>query len=185
MSIRKTSEGVGQWTNRMMFPKDRYTLQVIEEKCEPNSTGNPMITRTLQIIAPEIAQVGELKISVAGLKVIQYLVCKVADGNGGWDLEKSDRCYGRLRDDLLMFDPTLTEIDDENPPLIAKGKFVDAVVYGKESKSFKNPTPAEIAVGKKVGEAIKDASGKDIIVYQLQLEGGINAVVSDPSNTAF
>lgn len=179
------SEGVSQWNNKMMFPKDRYTLQVIEEKHEPNSNGNPMLTRTLQIVAPELATVGDIKINVAGLKVTQMMVTKVADGNGGWDKEKSDAAFGRLRDDLLLFDPTLTEIDDENPPLIAKGKFVDAIIYGKENKSYKPPTPADIAQGKKIGEPIKDANGKDIVAYQLAIEGRINAVVKDPFNSQF
>lgn len=185
MSARSISEGISQWNSKSPFPKDRYTLQVIEEKCEPSSGGNPMITRVLQIVAPEIAQLGENKINVAGLKVYQYLVCKVGDGNGGWDAEKSDASFGRLRDDLLLFDPSITQIDDENPPLVAKGKFVDAIVSGKPDKSYKAPTPEQIAKGQKVGEAIKDGNGKDIIVHRLQLDGGILAVVPAPSGMAF
>jgi len=185
MSVRKATEGVSQWNNKIMFPKDRYTLQVIEEKCEPSSGGNPMITRTLQVIAPETAQVGDVTINVSGTKVTQFLVCKVSDGSGGWDAEKSDKAFGRLRDDLLLFDPSLEQIDDENPPLIAKGKFVDAVIYGREQKSYKNPTPEQIAKGQKIGDPIKDANGKDIVIYQPQIEGGILAVVPDPVDARF
>lgn len=185
MAIRATTEGVGQWNNKMPFPKDRYTLRVTEEVMKISGNDNPQIARTLEIVAPEIGEIDGKKISVVGCKIYQYLPSKVSDGNGGWDQEKSDKAYGKLRDDLLMFDPSLTEIDDENPPCIAKGRYVDAIIVGRSDKSYKPPTKEQIAKGMKVGDPIKDAQGNDVEVYKLAIEGSILAVVEAPAGVAF
>lgn len=182
MATRNVNEGVGSWNNRMPFPKDRYQITCIEEELKSSSGGNPMIVRTWEIASPEKVQIGEREVSIAGQRIMTYGVTKVkAEDGEGWDAEKSDKCFARLVDDLKLLGFDGSEIDDENPPLIARGKTVDAIVYARESQSFKDPTPEQRAQGKKIGDPIKDANGKDVKVYQLAIEQilGLSTVQTD------
>lgn len=184
MATRAVTEGVNQWRNDMPFPKDLYQLHCVEESLETSQAGNPMLVRKWEIVSPETARMGDLTISVGGVQFTQYLTCKVRDGEG-WDVEKSDKAFGGLKTDLIKLGFTGNELDDENPPLLAKGKTVDAVVYGKADKKYKSPTPEQMAQGRKVGDAIKDSSGKEIVVYQLQLDGGIQGLANKQISSAF
>lgn len=173
MSIRKLSEGgVSGWNSKMPFNKDRYTLKCIEEDFAPSkSSGNPMLTRTWEIYCPSPVMIGDREVDIDGLKVTQLCITKVGDGQGGWDQEKSDKAFSRFRDELvtLGFDPN-GEIDDENPPCFALGKTVDAIVYGKKDVARKSPTAEQIKKGIRQGDPIKDAAGKDVVVYQLAID---------------
>lgn len=171
MAIRKLNDGVGQYSNNMPFPQDRYQIRCVEESFAPSSGGNPMITREWEIISPETIQLGDKTIGIVGTKVVQYLVCKVKDEDGdGWDSKKSDKAFSKLAADLgvLGIDPS-TEVDDENPPLIAKGKVVQAILYAKEDARRKAPTPEQLSFGQRVGDIIKDENGKDVKSYRLNI----------------
>jgi hypothetical protein len=172
MAVRKMTEGASSWNNKMPFPKDRYQIRCIEEEFGLSSGDNPMITRTFEILSPETVPVGDRTISVGGRKVIQYRITKVRNskedvskGEPEWNEEKSDKSFGQLRDELNLVGYDKEEIDDENPPLIFKDKIFDAILYGKEDTARKAP-----AKGQRVGEAIKDANGKEIKSFQIQIE---------------
>lgn len=170
--IRKTSDGVSSWNNKLPLPRDRYTLRCIEESFGlSKSSDNPMLSRTWEIVAPETVTIGDKQVSVAGQKVQQYLVTKVKDPDtGGWDAKKSDTKFGQLRDDLQKLGFEGEEIDDENPPLVAESKVVDAILYGKLNQAFKEMTAEQRASGAKVGSPITDASGQPIKTYQIQID---------------
>lgn len=178
MAIRKMNEGVSGWNNKTPFPKDRYTICCIEEDFAPSkSSGNPMLTRTWEIINPELVQIGDRQVNVAGAKIIQYRTTKVKstkdeieEGMGPWNEQSSDKAFGGFRDELLTlgFDSE-GEIDDENPPVFAKGKTVDAIVYAKEDKARKSPTAEQIRK-RQQGDPILDADGNEVVTYQLQLD---------------
>lgn len=177
MAIRKMTDGVSQWKNTMPFPKDNYILNCLEETFAPSSGGNPMITRKFEIVSPSVVECGELKVSVAGLTIVQYRVLKNKDKETGeWDTKKSDKSWGDFRDELLNIgvDQDM-EIDDENPPLLFKGKKFQGVVYGKKDVSRKPLTPEQIRKGIKQGDPIKDQDGNDIVSYQLQIEKIVGA----------
>lgn len=166
MAKRSITEGSTSWNNKIPLPKDRRTLRCIEESFGlSQSSGNPMITRTWEIVEPNEIEIGDRKVDIDGVKVTQYLPTKNKE-----DAEKSNKAFGRLVEDLKSLGYSESEIDDENPPLIAKGKVVDAIVYGKENKSFKPPTAEEKKNGARFGQPIKDAQGKDVVVYQPQIE---------------
>jgi len=171
MAIRKVTEGVSQWNSKMPFPKDRYVIHCLDETFGiSKSSGNPMLTREFEIVAPETVQVGDRTISLAGAKITQYRPTKVKAQNGeGWDTAKSDKRFGELRDELVNCGFASEEIDDENPPIFMKGKTFEAIVYAKEERSRKAQTPEQRAKGEP-GEPIKDASGKEVVTYQLQIE---------------
>lgn len=179
MATRKVTEGVGMWNNTIPFPKDRYVCHCISEERKKAASSNLMLVREWEIVKPETIKVGDKEFNIAGQKVTQYLTFKVhaVDDNGKaldtWDAAKCELAFGRLRDDLLKLGFDGEEIDDENPPLIAKGKTVDLILYGKEDKKYKSPTPEQIAKGIKRGDPIKGPDGKDIVAYQLQIDGGV------------
>jgi|ERR1041385_4087862 hypothetical protein len=167
MAIRKLTDGVRGWNSKMPFPKDRYTLRCIEESFSPSkSSGNPMITREWEICAPELVVIGDKEVDIDGLKVQQYVVIDNIK-----DAEKGNKAFGRFSDELtvLGFDDE-EGIDTEKPPLVAKGKVVDAIVYGKEDVSRKTPTKEQLKKGIKQGDPIKGPDGKDIKTYQLTIE---------------
>lgn len=182
MAERKLTEGVGGWNKSMMFPKNRYTARCLEEDFGINNNGNPMITRKWELICPEPVEIGERKIDVDGLKITQYVITKVKNEAGdGWDTDKSDKAFGRFADELQKLGFDGETINDENPPCFAKGKVVDLIAYGKKVKSFQSPTAEQRAQGKKIGDPIKDASGKDVEEYQLQIDQilGLSTVESN------
>lgn len=172
MAIRKMTDGVSQWNNKIFFPKNRYVLKCVEESFAPSSAGNPMVTRKFEIHSPAIIEVGEKKVNVAGLAVIQYRTTKVKDKDtGDWNAESSDKCWGSFRDELLAIGAdSEMEIDDENPPLLFKGKTVDAIVSSIESVACQSPTLEQRRKGMKQGDPILDADGNEIKTYKLNLE---------------
>jgi hypothetical protein len=182
MSLRKINDGVGSWNNRMMFPKNRYTLRCIEEDFSPSkATGNPMLIRKWEICQNEPVLIGDKKVDIDGLTIQQYVVTKVKTEDGDdWDADRSDKAFGRFAEDLRICGfPEDSDIDDENPPCFMKGKVVDAIVYGKENPSYQSPTADEIKAGKRVGQPILDAAGKPVKNYQLNIDSilGLSTVV--------
>jgi hypothetical protein len=171
MAIRNLNQAVEiNWNSKMAFPKDRYTIRCTEEKFGMNSNNNPMITREWEVVAPETVQIGDQIVTVSGATIQQYLTSKVKGDGGQWDSKRSDGAFARLRDDLKLLGFEGEEIDDENPPLIAKGKVVEAILYGRVSKSFKEVTPEQRAKGQRNGDPIKDLDGKDVVVYQINID---------------
>ncbi len=175
MALRNLNDPsvVSGWNSKLPFPTDRYVLRCIEEEFNTSrNSGNPMLTRTWEICHTEPVQIGERKVDIDGLKITQYVITKNKSEDGdGWDGEKSDKSFGRFRDELILlgFDAE-GQIDDENPPCFAKGKVVDAVVKGKKQTACKSPTPEQIRKGQKQGDPIKDDAGKDVVTYVLTLE---------------
>lgn len=193
MAIRKMTDGVvSGWNNKMPFPKDRYVLTCIEETFDVSkSSGNPMLTQTWEIVSPEFVEQGENKLNVAGCKVTRYVTTKVRStkeeieaGAGPWNTERSDKNWARFHNELLLLGfPEDGEVDDENPPIFALNKTVDAIVYAKADVARKSPTP-EQARRRQMGDPIKDADGKDVVTYQLQIDS-ILGLASKQTNVAF
>jgi hypothetical protein len=194
MAIRKMADGVTTgWNNKMPFPKDRYTITCIEETFDTSkSSGNPMLTQTWEIVAPEFVEQGDRKINVAGAKITRYCTTKVkstkeelAEGAPEWNAEKSDKAWGRYHDELIMLGyDDQGEVDDKNPPCFHKGKTVDAIVYAKADVARKSPTPEMLRKGIRQGEAIKDSEGNDVVTYQLNIETILGLAAKGP-NVAF
>ena len=175
MAIRKVSEGISQWNSKMEFPKDRYHIHCVEEEIGiSKNSGNPMVTRTWEIICAgeggETITIGDKTIGIAGAKITQYRPTKVrTEDKEGWDPKKSDKAFGAFRDELVVCGFENEDIDDENPPAFMKGKTVEAVVYGQKSVSRKPQTP-EQKKNNEPGDAITDSAGKEIATYQLNIE---------------
>jgi hypothetical protein len=145
-----------------------------------------MITREFEILSPDTVPMGDRMVSVGGKTVMQWRVTKVHDETGKkWDETKSDKAFAQLRDELVLAGYTSEEgIDDENPPLVFKDKVFDAILYGKEDVSRKSPTPEQIKKGQRFGDPIKDANGKEIRTYQIQIDQ-ILGISTTETNVAF
>lgn len=164
MAVRKGTDGVGQWTSKMYFPKGKYTLHCIDEELKRSQSGNPMLVRSFEIVAPDVIDLGDKKVNIAGNKVTQFRVTKTSDPN------TSDKCWSSYRDELEVVGvPQSEEIDDENPPCHFKGKTVEAVLSGDKRTVTADPTPEERAQGKRVGAPIM-VDGKEVISYQIQID---------------
>ena len=165
------TDGVSGWNNSTPFPQNSYTIRCIEETFGPSkSSGNPMITRKWEIVSPETVQIGDRQVSVAGQEITEYITCKVKNEDGdGWNVAKSDKAFGRLRDDLLLLGADASsDIDDENPPTIARGLEVIAYVYAKEQARLAAPTPEQLAKGQKQGSPVM-VDGKEVKRYDLAI----------------
>lgn len=163
--IKKLADGVSGWHSKMTFPKDNYTLRCLEEEFSPSkSTGNPMVTREWEIVCPNPVEIDGRQIDIDGLKITQRTMV----GNLQ-DEQKDAKAFGRFSEELKVLGFEGEDIDTENPPLIAKGKVVYAIVYGKEDVSRKSPTPEQKKKGQ-LGDPIKGPDGKDIKTYQLNIE---------------
>lgn len=162
---------VSVWKKSMPFPKNRYTLRCIEEESQTSSAGNLMLHRTWEIYSPSpVTSVdGTKQLDIDGLKLEQYLTFRIFE-KGEVNKDSTSKAINALRDDLATLGYEEDSFDDENPPLIAKGKVVDAIVYGKKNPSYMDATPEQRAKGQKVGDPIKGPDGKDVVVYQLQIE---------------
>lgn len=185
MSVKSVKDAVGQWRNNTPFPKDRYVLHCVEEVFGESGSKNLMLTRTWEIVSPEVITVGDRNLQVAGQQIVEYVVTKNSDGEGGWDEKKSSSSFGRATEDFKILGFAEDSWDDENPPKLAKGKTIDGIVYAEETVQRKSPTPEQLSKGIKMGDPIKDASGKDVKAYQLKLGTKLGISASVKINTAF
>lgn len=175
--VRNLETAEGMLTSRDMLPRNRYVVRCTNEEFGPSkSSGNPMITRTWEIVHPEKVSVNGVDKIVAGLEVTQYLPTIVLqDDKKTRDDTKSDKALSRIKSEneaLGITDPEAVgaKFDDENPKLVANGIVADAILSCEASKQFASPTPEEVANGKKFGQPIKDDNGKDIVVYRIRLD---------------
>ena len=173
MAIRNTENLPGsiRSTNRLP-PRTRCTVRCIEEKFSVSqSSGNPMITRTWEVVSPEIINInGEDKV-LAGTKVQQYLPTMSMDENGERNDAKSDKALARLRDENKVLGLTYEQIDDENPALECEGVIAEANLGPDEYSMKEPPTPEELALGQKFGKDRIGEDGKPVKGYRIKLEG--------------
>lgn len=165
----KQTDTVAALNRNTPLPKDRYTLQCIEEIFGPSKKGNLMITRTWQIIAPQFKEVNGQKLDVLGQEFKQYLTlkCFKKDQNGEdmVDEDKTKTMMSRVFDDYRMMGLPCDEIDENNPALGAKGLVIDWYCGAEEKFMLKDPTPEQIAKGQMYGDPVLDANGKNISTF--------------------
>lgn len=168
MALKTLADAVGNWNMTIPFPKDAYVLRCMSEEIKPASTGSPMIVREWEIVSPTSIPIGDKTYNIAGALVRQNMVFKVKAEDGSWDEKKSDSSFSRMTEELKTLGFEGTEVDDENPPLIAKGKLVNAIVSGKEDVQRRAPTAEQLTKGLKQGDKIL-VNGKEVKVYNLNL----------------
>jgi hypothetical protein len=165
------------WNNRIFFPKDQYTLRILEEDNTPSKQGNPMVKLEFEIVNCPIKQIGDLQVDMNGTRFSSWFVTKIVKSDKAKtpeDIQKfSDKAFNDYDTILKKLGVDVSEgWDDENPPSV-KGKVFYAIVYGKAEPSYKSPTPEQIAKGQKVGDKIKDpVTGQEVIVYRPELDKG-------------
>ena len=171
MAIRETSATAGVLTRNDKLPRNRYTICCNAETFENSkSSGNPMVVRNWEIIAPESVIINGLPKIIAGIEVKQYLPTIVLGEDGKRDDAKSDKALARLRDENENLGIATAQIDDENPELHCKGIVADAILSSKEYSPRLDPTPEQLKKGIKFGDPIKDEDGKEVKNYQVNLD---------------
>lgn len=169
----KRSDQVGSLGKNTPLPKNRYSLQCMEETFETSSKGNLMIKRVWQLIAPQYVEVGGQKIDVLGQEFQQYLTTKCfkkdSEGADVPDEEKTKSMMNRVFDDFSVLGLPCDEIDESNPLLGAKGIVADAICGSEEFTQTKDPTPEQVQRGQKYGDPILDANDRPIKGFKPKL----------------
>lgn len=151
----------------VQLPKDAYVVRVIEETFGVSkSSGNPMITLEMEIVAPdEIKGVDGQMIACGGFKFKHYLPL------AGDDSKKTASAVKRITDLWNLIGQLPDEFDTENPPLLFKQAIennspiqLDVVLYGRKNVSL-NSENKPILINE-----------KEVFSFQVQLDTihGIN-----------
>ena len=179
MAVRNVTDLPGQLRSTDRIPPTSVVLRAIKETFAPSkSSGNPMITREWEVVAPETVMVNGTAKFIAGLKLQQYLPTMSLNPDGSRNDAKSDKALARLRDENIALRLPADAIDDENPelhidlaikanqPIYADGK-IDADAYELRNP----PTPEQLAQGIKVGSPKLGADGKPEQGFRVKLSG--------------
>lgn len=169
----KREELAAQLPNNVALPKDRYAIQCTEEEFGESSKGNMMITRTWEIVSPTEKPINGQTYGIAGIVLKQYLttVCFKEGANGKEvDTAKTATMMGQVFEDYKKLGLPCEDIDENNPPLLAKGLVVNAILLSKEFQQTKSATPEQLAKGQKYGDPILDEDGKALHSYKVQLD---------------
>ena len=167
----KRTEVVSTITAKDRIPKGRYILRVCGTKFGPSgSSGNPMITVEYEILCTgdgkDVVEVGDRKISIAGYRFRKYYITMIA-GDPASISEK----MGPVFDLFAACGIPKEEIDENNPP---HGELLnatlDAILYSKKDPKFSDPTPEDLAAGRKNGGPIKDSSGNVLEFFQVEID---------------
>ena len=167
----KRTEVVSTITPSDRIPRGRYVLRVSGTKFGPSSSsGNPMITLEFEILSTgdgkDVVEVGDRKINIAGHRIRQYYVtASVADPSTNGEK------MGRVFDLFAACGLQKEEIDENNPPhQELLNATVDAILYSKKDTKFSDPTPEDLAAGRKQGAPIKDSSGQPLEFFRVEID---------------
>ncbi len=147
---------------KIRLPRDRYTLRLKKREFSlSKSSGNPMVTNTWEIAAPNDIVVDGQKVVIAGQTFTQYLPTKVTqDSEKGTAKEQTVKTQKRFIEEYAKCGMSLSDWDDEQPPLLDEGILVDAICSTKVEPDFKDDRKTPI----------KDAQGNDMkrTIYTLE-----------------
>ena len=162
MAIVKATDTVVSLNSSTQLPTDRYIVRCKKEEFGiSKSSGNPMITRTWEIVSPDTIVVNGQSVVIAGTEILQYLTLKNIE-----DDAKTKAAVGRYLAENKKLGLYSDEVDNENPSLVCVGVVADAILASDENTRKKAPTPEQIAAGKKFGDNILGQDGKPIKSYQ-------------------
>jgi len=167
MAIRDTSAAVGALSFKDKLPAGRYTIRCIDSAFGPSkSSGNPMITLSWEVVAPERVNINGTEKVIAGIKMDSYHTTINLGANGKRDDAKSEASLARLSETLKALQLPTT-IDDENPDLtVFNGIVAEAVLDSDENTLKAKATPEQLAQGIKFGEDVLDDNGAPIKTYR-------------------
>ncbi len=153
------------------LPRNRYVLRKIAESFGPSkSSGNPMITREWELIAPEVITVDGATVTIGGATAKQYLTLKVTNKpTPEENAEGTGKALSRYADEQKKLGLPYNEVDDENPALDQQPLIVDAICSSEEQASRMEPTDEQKAK-REPGSIIKDGEGNDVIRHTLKIE---------------
>lgn len=166
MAIIKATEAPVNLGSNIALPRDRYIIRCTAEEFGPSkSSGNPMITRTWEIVSPESIMIDGKKVIIAGTEIKRYNTLEVIG-----DQAKTLKAVGSYLADNAKLGLPSAEVDTENPELLCEGVCAHAILSSEEQVTRKALTDEERAEGKKFGEAIKDQEGNELKRYNHRIE---------------
>lgn len=155
-----------KWNSKIMFPQDNYVARVTNVVFGPSKgSGNPMITLDLEVVSPDVVQVGDKNVTVAGVGLKHYITTQVMDGEN-INAEKTAACASRIQELYEKLGLDFSTFNAENPDTsVFENMKIWVLLKSDRSEKRKAPT-AEQAARKELGEIIKDPiTGKDLVQY--------------------
>jgi hypothetical protein len=145
-----------KWNSKIMFPTDSaYKARICgAEFGRSKSSGNPMITLTWEVVAPQEVEVAGELVNIAGVQCTQYYSTSTldSDSESGLDDEKTKNNRKKTQElytTLGIEDP----IDFENPDTkVLLGKCAYVGMKSDVNERRKTPTIAQIETAKKAGK---------------------------------
>lgn len=139
-----------KWNSSIQFPTDsNYVNRIVGVIFGPsNSSGNPMITLTCEVVQPEEVEVGGVMYNIAGVQTKNYFTTQTDNE------EKTFNARKRVTELLtkLGIDAESLNWDNLGPQLEPlKGKLLLTMMSSQIQERRKNPTLAEIEAAKKQG----------------------------------
>lgn len=171
MSLRVAdkSNTTSLWNSRMYFPKNNYTVRIIDEVNKPSSKGNPMVTLEFEIVNSSPVKIGDNGIvEFDGVTFKKYFTT----GNPN-NKELDQKAFNKYDEFLRLCGiDTTNGWDNEAPPSVL-GKVLKCNLYGKETVQRADPTEEEkqspdeeVRKGKIL---VNEITGKEVRGYQIDV----------------
>lgn len=151
---------------KIQFPtNDNYVNRITEASFEVSKAGNAMIKLTAEVISPEVVEVGDDDVNIAGVETVNYYVVTNFLKSGEVDEEKTAKSRERLKElyDNLKLD--YENIDLENPEVsVFRGMTVLSAMRSEFNEQHKAPTREQAAKGLP-GDVMKNPSTGQVLGF--------------------
>lgn len=156
-----------KWNMRIYWPTDWYQVRVKEVSFSPSKgKGNPQVTLSLEVVAPETVDNGEDLVTVSGVPLEYYLPVTIfKEGSEEVDQKKTADCRTKYSEFLEKMQ--LPPVEDWDNP--STTEFIGIVFYAmlkaKRDEKRRSPTAAQKAKGEK-GDILTDPiTGEKSVTY--------------------
>ena len=138
-----------KWNSKVQFPSDScFVNRVTDATFGPsNSSGNPMLTLTCEVVSPATYEIGTETYNIAGVQTKNYYTTAVQG-----DDERTAECQKRFKALWELFGLDPNTINWDNPDVSPlRGKLILTQMSPDIEPQRKNPTAAQIEAAKKTG----------------------------------
>lgn len=169
LQVANKSDVSTLWNSRMYFPKNNYTVRIVDETNKPSAKGSPMVTLEFEIVNSEPIKIGDNgMVEFDGVTFKKYMVTWNPN-----DAKKAQANFNRYDEFLKTCGIDTSAGWDYNSPPSVLGKVLKCNLYGKETVQRADPTEEEkqspdeeVRKGKVLVNAI---TGKEVRGYQIDV----------------
>jgi hypothetical protein len=138
---------IKDYNTRMQFPTGaNYVNRITEASFEVSKAGNAMLKLTAEVVSPEVVEVGEDDVNIAGVETTNYYVVTNFNKDGTEDEEKTTKSRERLETLYNNLGLDYKSIDFDNPDAsVFRGLVVLSSMRGEFNEQHAAPTRAQVA----------------------------------------